>query len=99
MFIYSHYTGIKLNTNEEIKMNYPYRECGCGNQIHVGGTRLCDSCIEMTYKPVDAQNKPCKRCGANPIIIDMQGDINRVYVVCSKGCREDIYAAIEKWEK
>ena len=25
-------------------MNYPYRECRCGNQIHVGGRSVCDSC-------------------------------------------------------
>ena len=26
-------------------MNYPYRECGCGKQIHVGGRSLCDDCM------------------------------------------------------
>lgn len=25
--------------------DYPYRECQCGQQIHVGGRSLCDDCL------------------------------------------------------
>lgn len=25
-------------------MDYPYRECGCGAQLHTGGVYLCKDC-------------------------------------------------------
>jgi len=28
-------------------MNYPYRECACGNQIHVGGIYECEECLNL----------------------------------------------------
>lgn len=28
------------------KSSYPYRECACGQQIHVGMRTECDDCME-----------------------------------------------------
>lgn len=36
-------------------MNYPYRECSCGRQIHVGGRSECDDCLEALDKPMPEQ--------------------------------------------
>jgi len=41
---------------------------------------------------------PCKYCGANGVLVDLQGDVNRTYVVCSKGCSGERHdAAIKRW--
>lgn len=28
-------------------MPYPFRQCRCGNQIHVGSRYLCDTCVDI----------------------------------------------------
>jgi len=32
--------------------NYPYRQCLCGKQIHVGGVYECDECINNPPEPM-----------------------------------------------
>lgn len=41
--------------------------------------------------------KPCRKCGANAMIVEMDGDINRVHVICSNNCSEALHKAINKW--
>lgn len=45
---------------------YPYRECECGRQIHVGGVPWCDDCLRMLYRGEQTEKKRIKKLALEP---------------------------------
>ncbi len=68
---------------------YPYRECGCGNQIHVGMRNLCDDCLkESEQEKVTQERQPTGFYGHKLI--------GKTYVHHKGGIYQLMHVAIDK---